>query len=826
MSVLSVGFGDSASVDTGDITKSLRFRSSGSTYLSRTFGTSTNDIKWAFSFWIKNGTMGVTNPIFSAGDGTASNYFSLERTSGNLLRVVVVYGGVTTLDCSTTAVFRDPTGHTQFLLYFDSANATSTDRLQLWQAGDGSNQSGKRLTLTYATGPIGINEPSIASWSSVVHYIGRLRYTATYGDMYLSRICFFDNSLPAMTALGYYNTEINEWVPKTRSEVKSVVDAAGASSFMLDFEDGTSLTTLGNDYSTKNNDWTLTNHSLTAGANYDWMEDRPGNNFAVLNPTDSNSLTPTDANLKITAATDNVSRYSRSVAIDYSVPTYWEVVVLAKGTDNGSTARYTVAYGVVPHRGKSAEDEVDVTITDRVTIYNAYDGTNNVYSGSTAVVAATSFATNDVLMFASYQGKVWIGKNGTWYNSGDPAAGTGQIATKTMDIAPFGHVRADSSGLFLFGQAPLHASATYHSAAGGYFRYAPPTGFLALCQANLPEGAVRNPKKHFDAKTRAGTAAAYSVTGIEFQPDFVWVKSRGRAVDHALYDSVRGVEKRLETNNTDAEVTGDTTGLTAFNSAGYSGGALDQINGTTATNSFVDWLWKANGAAVSNTNGTITSQVSANQTAGFSIVTYTGTGANATVGHGLGVAPKLVILKGRGTTFSWQIWHTALAGTEVLFFDTSAKATDATKWNSTTPSSTVFSIGTAGAVNTNTSTYVAYCFTDVPGYQKIGSYVGGGANSVYVHTGFKTRFLLVKYASGGIAADWLLLDTARNTYNVLNTTLRANLANADESTNPRIDVTSNGFTVRAGSGTEPNQGGATYVYSAIADTNGKYSNAF
>mgnify|MGYP006052781213 FL=1 len=339
---------------------------------------------------------------------------------------------------------------------------------------------------------------------------------------------------------------------------------------------------------------------------------------------------------------------------------------------------------------------------------------------------------------------------------------------------------------------------------------------------------MRNPKKHFDAKTRAGTAAAYSVTGIEFQPDFVWVKSRGRAVDHALYDSVRGVEKRLETNNTDAEVTGDTTGLTAFNSAGYSGGALDQINGTTATNSFVDWLWKANGAAVSNTNGTITSQVSANQTAGFSIVTYTGTGANGTVGHGLGVAPKMVIVKQRNASAAnWTVYHSGLTSAAYGIFLNLTNAQDfsALYWNSTAPTSTVFSLGTSVAGNDNTTTYVAYCFTDVPGYQKIGSYTGNGsADGPFVFCGFKPRWILLKRSDAG-TESWGVFDTARGTFNVIDSYLAPNSSIA-EVTTAALDVTANGFKIRnSGASLSMNTSGGNYIFLAIADTNGRYSNA-
>jgi hypothetical protein len=354
------------------------------------------------------------------------------------------------------------------------------------------------------------------------------------------------------------------------------------------------------------------------------------------------------------------------------------------------------------------------------------------------------------------------------------------------------------------------------------FTHTPPTGFKALCTANLPAVAITKPASYFNAKTRTGTGASFNVTGQAFQPDLVWTKGRSGATDHALYDAVRGVQKQLESNTTGAETT-EATGLTAFNSDGYSGGALAQMNTNAAT--YIDWMWKANGAGASNTDGSITSTVSANQTAGFSIVTYTGTGANATVGHGLGKAPSFIIIKERSAGASagindWGVYHSAIGNTGGLRLDlTNAQVTGQIAWwNNTSPTTTVVSLGTMQNHNELNGNYVAYCFAEVAGFSKFGSYTGNGsADGPFVYCGFRPRFILLKNASAA-ATNWVLWDTARDTYNAGGLGLYANLAAAEDDyrvTNPD-DILSNGFKPRANYA-NVNGSGNTIIFAAFAE---------
>ena len=315
-------------------------------------------------------------------------------------------------------------------------------------------------------------------------------------------------------------------------------------------------------------------------------------------------------------------------------------------------------------------------------------------------------------------------------------------------------------------------------------------------------------------------AVSNAVNGVSFQPDFVWLKSRSNAYTHKLYDSVRGITKKLESDSTAAEITTDSTFLTSINSGGFTVGSDTGINGSGST--FVGWQWKAGGTAVSNTAGSITSSVSANTTAGFSVVTYTGTGANATVGHGLGVAPKMVIVKNRGAGNAWDIYTAMTGANAYLSFTTAAVASGLFPSVAT---STVFSItGGAGGQGASGGTYVAYCFAPVAGYSAFGSYTGNGsADGPFVYLGFRPRFVMIKPSS--TTGSWQILDTSRDTYNVEGNLLWANESTAETSSPPRWDGLSNGFKVRVGSASHPNVSGATYIYMAVAENPFAYSNA-
>jgi hypothetical protein len=323
---------------------------------------------------------------------------------------------------------------------------------------------------------------------------------------------------------------------------------------------------------------------------------------------------------------------------------------------------------------------------------------------------------------------------------------------------------------------------------------------------------INKGSSYFNTVLYTGNGTSQSITGVGFQPDWVWIKSRSNAEPHMWTDVVRGTDKNLRSNTTDSEFT-DANNITSFNSNGFSLGSGGAVNENAYT--FASWNWLGGGTGVSNTSGTISSTVSANTTSGFSIVSYTGTGANATVGHGLGVAPKMVIVKGRSTTYDWIVWQTPFAGTDYIVLNkTDAKGTVAAVWNSTIPTSTVFSLGSNLAVNQSSATQIAYCFAEVKGYSKFGSYTGNGStNGTFIYTGFKPAFIMHKRTDS--TGEWFIFDSKRIGYNAENYRLIANTTDS-EADPGEYDILSNGVKIRFTSG-NVNASGGTYIYMAFAE---------
>ena len=325
---------------------------------------------------------------------------------------------------------------------------------------------------------------------------------------------------------------------------------------------------------------------------------------------------------------------------------------------------------------------------------------------------------------------------------------------------------------------------------------------------------INKSSDYFNTKLYTGNGTARSITGVGFQPDWSWFKSRGDTNSHALYDAVRGVTKAISSNSTGAEAT-ESQGLTSFDSDGFSIGSQTAVN--ASGHGIASWNWKANGAGSSNTDGSITSTVSVNTTAGFSIVRWSGSAANATIGHGLGAVPKMIICKDTNDTYNWGVYHQGIGNTKYLYLNTTAaEATSSSLWNNTTPTSTVFSVGNAGASNSSgTNNMIAYCFAEKTGYSKFGSYTGNGnADGTFVYTGFKPAFVMVK-ASSASSYDWIILDNKRDTFNVADASLYANLSNAEATSND-TDFLSNGFKLKS-TAAGNNGNGTTYMYMAFAE---------
>lgn len=331
--------------------------------------------------------------------------------------------------------------------------------------------------------------------------------------------------------------------------------------------------------------------------------------------------------------------------------------------------------------------------------------------------------------------------------------------------------------------------------------------------------AIIKGNQHFQAITYVGNGGIQTIE-VGFKVGLLWIKSRSAATDNKIIDIVRGATKALITNTNGAETT-DTNGVTAFTNTGFTLGSDSVYNTAGAT--YVAWCWKAGDSTVTNTAGTIASLVSANLTAGFSIVSYTGTGANATVGHGLIDVPKFVVVKRTNTTESWLAYHSGLSNAVycLLLNGTQAQTSASAVWNSSPPLSSVFSVGTDTGTNASGSTYVAYCWSEIPGYSAFGSYTANGsADGPMIYTNFKPKFIMFKSIS--IASSWRIIDTTRDSYNLTTKEIYPNAITAESIFNT-LDVLSNGFKLRNTDSGYNSSG--TYIYAAFAENPFAYANA-
>ena len=328
---------------------------------------------------------------------------------------------------------------------------------------------------------------------------------------------------------------------------------------------------------------------------------------------------------------------------------------------------------------------------------------------------------------------------------------------------------------------------------------------------------INKPNLLFNTLLRTGNysggGGTTAITGVGFAPGLMWEKKRNGTSIHSWLDQVRGNGKQLQSESTGAETTTsqyasiDSDGFTVNNSADY---------GTSSN--LVSWHWKANGAGSSNSDGSTTATVSANTTAGFSIVSWTGTGSATTLGHGLGTTPQVILVKNRSEVYGWQMYHPGLGGNNkyISINSSDAVATDTASWNNTAPTSSVFSVGASDANNKNTNNIIAYCYAEKKGYSKFGSYIGNGnANGRFVYTGFKPAFVLIKNITDA-GELWEMFDNKRIGYNPKNHRLYASTNDAEDTSAERLDLLSNGFKIRT-TGSHVNESGDTMIYMAFAE---------
>jgi hypothetical protein len=765
------------------ISRSLRFNSADSAYLNRTPASAGNKQTWTLSVWVKRAGLSAFMPIYSAGPVSPRAYILL-NASDKLDFRSVDSSNTEVIRLTTTQVFRDPSAWYHIVVAQDTTQATSSNRVKIYVNG---TQITAFDTATYPTQ----NISNLAINDALEQNYGR--YVNSPSDGYLSAYLtdtnFIDGSQLTPSSFGETNAQTGVWQPKAYS------GSYGTNGFYLNFSDNSNTTaaTLGKDYSGNGNNWTPNNFSVTAGEGNDSLVDSPTaygtdtgvggtvrGNYCTLNPLDTNltNITLSNGNLTCTQSTDAVTRGTFGIT---SGKWYWEATL---GNTKAVLGVATSAASLNNYLGSDAFGWSYYSLTGQ-----------KINNGSFTTYGAT-FTTGDVIgiAFDADAGTLVFYKNNT-------SQGT---AFSGLTNGPYLPAQGTSASLqyFNFGQRP--------------FAYTAPSGFKALCTQNLPTPTIgattaTQAGKFFAPVLYTGTGANLAVT-VGFQPDFIWTKSRSATDNQLEVDALRGIGSILIVNSTSAESAYGA--FVSFDTNGFTKAAAESISGRT----YVAWNWKANGSGSTNTAGSITSTASANTTSGFSVVTFTGNStAGATIGHGLGVAPAMVIMKNRVGPDSWQVYHKSLpsAAYRMQLNNTAAADVENTVWNSTAPTSTVFSVGT----NVGNSAQVAYCFAPVDGYSAFGSYVGNGsASGPFVYTGFRPAFLLIR--STGVES-WFLFDTARGTYNDNMPFLQAN-TNGPEYAFDTPEIMSNGFKLSTNN-SSVNGSGNTMIYAAFAETPFKYS---
>ncbi len=793
---------DSALGGNYDIERSILFLSQKYSYLYRDPPSAGNRRTFTISVWFKpanNNENGLSNSrILSSGGSTGdSNYFSFSylNDSGQLH----LENGTGSL--RTSAFFRDVTAWYHAVIAVDSTQSTASDRFKLYI-------NGQRITdFSTENYP---NQNTDFSWNNdVPHSIGREEYQfRRYFNGYIADIQNVDGQQLLPTEFGYTEFQTNIWRPK-RYE-----GTYGTNGFWLKLSDnsGTTATTLGRDYSGNGNNFTpnaITLSTSTHHENYFSVLDTPTNNFPTWNPY-----------RVVYGGYVYFGNLKQKTTAYQSYPDVWATMGMTRGK---WYCEYYVTGGA---NGPSVSGAVQIQRMQPASDGGPGVGYQNApqsFGTSGSVGPGYGNGTLIGIAYDAYKGIVTFYKNGTLYGS---TARDDVPNTETWFFGAAGYSYNPDTDRKVFytinfGQRP--------------FTYTPPAGFVALCQKNLDllpidttdvssEGqgtVVLRPQKFFDTVLYTGNGTTgQSVTGLEFAPDFVWIKSRSFSNNHHLFDTIRGPDKILRSSSTSAETT--VTGvMSSFNSGGFT---VKEGGGNNATNddgsTFVAWCWKAGGAAVTNNDGSVTSQVSANRESGFSIVTYSGSNdSTVTFGHGLGVAPEAVFIKRLNNANGWRVYHHSVGlGHYLSLSNTNAQNASAQDFASV--SSTTFGVkGGYDPVSINGGTYVAYCWHSVPGYSKMGVYrTNGNANGPYEHLGFKPAWIMIKNYSG--TKPWYIIDNKRSPHNERKVSLKLNTS-GDQTDSNFIDFYSMGFKLRTAGGDVNGNNSDRVMYMAFAEQSGR-----
>ncbi len=815
--------GGSSGQSTGyDIERSVVFGTN--SYFTRTPSSASNRKTWTWSGWVKRGNLGTNQTLFQQRvDSDGSQQFQIQFRADDTIRVIDQSGSATQGLYDTTAVYRDSSAWYHIVVACDTTNATASDRVKLYV-------NGARVTNFSAPDNWPLNYDTSVN-NTVRALIGAQRPNGSstlsnYFDGYLAEVNLIDGTVLDASSFGETNSDTNQW------QAIKYTGSYGTNGFYLDFA---TRATDPIDASGNGNNWSSAN--VIAG---DWKTDSPTNNFCTLSPLWVPPQAPS-ARGKLSEGNLSVSSPDTSSA-GYNGATL--------GTIGVASGKWYFEY----YAASANYPAIGIAKTD----YNQNFATTNVGNrvwlnsgylyGTGSSASGTTWTTGDIVGCAvdMDNGKMWFSKNGTFISSGDPAAGSNAQFSDLLSgsdmssfVTPFWsdvNWGTTDSGVLNFGQDSSFAGVKTAQGNGGVgedFYYTPPTGYKALNTDNLDDPAIALPTDYFNTVPYTGNGTAIgsgglTVTGVGFQPDFTWVKQRNTTRSHNLYNSVVGAIIRLESNNSDGEAT-DAESLSSWNSDGFVVGNRNSVN-NSSSDTYVSWNWKAGGTAVSNSDGSYTSSVSANTTAGFSIVSYTANGgSSASFGHGLSQAPELVICKNRSAAYGWATYNAISGADYALYLNTNAAAASDSNTFPDAPSSTVVNLGSSSAANgrpSNTDSMIAYCWHSVEGYSKVGSYSGNSSDDgPFIYTGFEPSWVLIKCFAGSSSQEWIIFDNKRSSYNLMDDFLYPNTSDSESSGNNRdLDFVSNGIKFR-GAGGPINISGRDYLYLAFAESPFKYSNA-
>ena len=781
--------------DNGTITNSVIFNRADNPYMyfNKSGITPDSDKKFTFSCWFKLGEQGsrVNTGLFNSNTdgsngGNVTRYAPLATftANGNLFGYDYDSGGYNWY-FSTNRTFEDTSKWYHFVLAIDTTQSTSTDRMKIYIDGD-------QITSFSSTVYPALNQDLYTVMAGGYHILG-LGYNAKF-DGYIAEVNLIENQQLTPSTFGLTDTSTGRWIPKTLSGI-----TYGTNGFRLAFADSSAL---GDDTSGNTKDFTATNLAST-----DQTTDSPSQNF----PTFDNNQTIDNA-----GGTNIFSEGNLRVDMDYggsgnqygmalmnpayavtSGKYYWEHKLISQSHTNPSI--YNLSMPGIIDLNKDADITSYIGHTSGPTTYSWYTLGGYVFCDGTYDTqqylpgGSTLPAIGDIINFAldMDNGAWYIGVNGTYVTAngavGDPTSGsarTGAVRTFAPNTRKYIYGTSTQSGFNCVDEVNFGQKSFTHSI---------PTGYTKWQQDNVP-----STDKNI--------------------PGMCWVKNRDSASwYHTIIDSSRGALKEIYTNGSFVEAT-QANSLRKFLKGGYQTGEAGNWN--NGGDRFVSWNWVANnGTSSANSNGSIASVVQANQTAGFSIVKYSGnSGSAGTIGHGLSAKPEWIMVKDRdASSYEWMVQHTSLGATHYGSISSTDPFYDNdTIWNDTEPTSSVFSIGTNGSVNTGTNDYVAYVWHSVDGFSKFGSYSGNGdADGKFVYTGFTPVWIMVKRSTAS-GYNWQIWDTKRSPINpVTNQALFADGTFAEGGTS-KLDILSNGFKWR---GTEAwvNASSVTYVYMAFAE---------